>query len=72
MSKYKSILERDFAKELDRIGVEYEYEADKIPYVRPSNYTPDWKIRKKVYLETKGEFSPSQRNNLLAFFRAAS
>lgn len=65
--KYKSLLERDFAKLLDKSGIDYQYEADKIPYVRPSNYTPDWKIGKNTYLETKGEFSPSQRNNMLSF-----
>jgi len=65
--KYKSLLERDFAKVLDAAKIQYEYEADKIPYVRPSNYNPDWKIGKKTYLETKGEFSPSQRSNMLSF-----
>ncbi len=65
--QYKSLLERDFATTLNKANIQYEYEADKIPYVRPSSYTPDWKIGKKTYLETKGEFSPSQRNNLLSF-----
>lgn len=64
---YKSKLERDFALELNRVGIKYKYEEDKIPYVRPSSYTPDWKVGKNKYLETKGEFTPAQRNNLLAF-----
>lgn len=65
--QYKSLLERDFAVTLTKANIVFEYEADKIPYVRPSSYTPDWKISKNTYLETKGEFSPSQRSNLLSF-----
>lgn len=65
--KYKSKLENDFAKALDKAKIKYRYEADVIPYVRPSRYIPDWKISDRVYLETKGEFAPAQRNNLLAF-----
>ena len=64
---YKSLLERDFASHIAKQKLQAEYEADTFQYVRPSHYTPDWKIGKKRYLETKGEFAPSQRANLLAF-----
>ena len=64
---YKSKLERDFAKALKENKIKAEYEADKFPYVRPSSYTPDWKLKEKLYLETKGEFTAAQRANLLAF-----
>jgi hypothetical protein len=64
---YKSLLERDFATNLDQIQAKFQYEPDKIPYIRPSTYTPDWKISKDVYLETKGKFTAAQRHNLLAF-----
>lgn len=64
---FKSLLERDFSKALKAQGIKYKYEAHKIPYVRPSTYTPDWEIKKDVFLETKGEFTAAQRNNLLAF-----
>jgi hypothetical protein len=65
--KYKSLLERDFAAHLKKQEIPAEYEPDKFSYVRPSHYTPDWKVGEKLYLETKGEFAPSQRANLLAF-----
>ena len=65
--QYKSLLEKDVADHMDRQKIKYEYEADTFNYVRPSHYTPDWKVAPKRYLETKGEFSPSQRANMLAF-----
>ena len=61
--KYKSLLEKCFSKLVSKC----EYEADTFAYVRPSHYTPDWKIGQGSYIETKGEFAPSQRANLLAF-----
>lgn len=63
--RYKSVLERDFHKSYKQ----FEYESDTFPYVRESHYTPDWKIRDKVFIETKGSFSPSQRSNLIYFRR---
>lgn len=62
--RYKSVLERDFHK---LIGKKFEYEMDTFPYTRNSHYTPDWKLRDNVYIETKGSFSPSQRSNLVHF-----
>lgn len=67
MKKFKSLLERDFAKLLKKQKIAFKYEEDRIPYVRQSSYTPDWKIGPKTYLETKGEFTSSQRSNLLSF-----
>lgn len=65
--RFKSLLERDFAKLLKKQKVQFKYEEDRIPFVRQSSYTPDWKIGEKTYLETKGEFTSSQRSNLLSF-----
>lgn len=65
--KYKSLLEKDVAAHLESRRIKFQYEADTFQYVRPSHYTPDWKIGPQIYLETKGEFAPSQRANLLAF-----
>lgn len=64
---FKSLLERDFAEELKRAKIPFKYEPDKIPFVRPSSYCPDWKIGPKTYYETKGSFTSSQRSNLLSF-----
>jgi hypothetical protein len=34
---------------------------------RQSSYTPDFKIRDKVYIEAKGNFTPTNRTRLVAF-----
>lgn len=61
--KYKSVLEKCFSKLVGK----GQYEVDTFAYVRPSHYTPDWKIGQNKYIETKGEFTPAHRANLLAF-----
>ena len=63
--KFKSVLEKDFSKL--KLVSNCGYEIDTFAYVRPSHYTPDWKLGHNKYIETKGEFAPSQRANLLAF-----
>lgn len=50
----RSKFEDDVAKKYPNL----EYESDKLTYVVPSKkrtYNPDWKIRDKVYIETKGK-----------------
>lgn len=66
-SKYKSRLEERFAQMMQEKGLPFQYEPDRLPYVRSSVYVPDWKIRKDVYIETKGYLSPSNRANMLSF-----
>lgn len=65
--KYKSRLEATFAELCFKHGLGFKYEADKFPYVRPSNYIPDWKIADTVYIETKGYLAPSDRAKMVAF-----
>lgn len=64
---YKSKLERDFAKHIESRGLKAGYEQNTFKYERPSHYTPDWKINEGLFLETKGEFAPAQRANMVAF-----
>lgn len=50
----RSKFEDDVAKKYPNL----EYENDKLTYVVPAKkrtYNPDWKIRDKVYIETKGK-----------------
>lgn len=50
-------------------NIPVEYEPDKIKYTLPETkhtYTPDWKIRENVYIETKGKFTAEDRKKLLA------
>ena len=64
---FKSGLEKDFAELLVKHGVSAEYEATRFEFVRVGHYTPDWKVSDKLYIETKGYFSPRNRGDLLSF-----
>ena len=69
--KYKSLLERDFAlKWLKPRKIKADYEVDRFSYVKTHFYIPDWKIKKDVYLETKGKFTSSDRSKTLAVVQA--
>ena len=65
--KLKSGLEREFAELCLKHGVNPEYEAKRFEFVRIGHYTPDWKINDKLFIETKGYFSPRNRGDLLSF-----
>jgi len=65
--KYKSGLEAAFAKKAAKQLLPCIYEPDRFKYIIQSHYTPDFKIRENVYIETKGYFSASNRSRLLAF-----
>ena len=65
--KYKSRLEEKFAQLATEKGLPFEYEAEAFGYVRPAKYWPDWRIRKNVFIETKGYLAPSDRSKLRAF-----
>lgn len=64
---YKSVFEFRISKALKSSKLKAEYEADTFEYSRPSSYTPDWKIRTGLYIESKGYFAPADRRNLTAF-----
>jgi hypothetical protein len=59
--KYKSNFERDVAA---FFGDQVQYEPDKIPFTQPAvdrTYNPDFKLKKNVYLETKGKLTLEDR-----------
>jgi hypothetical protein len=67
---FRSKFEFTFSKELKRLNLFAEYEPDKFKYKQPElirSYCPDWKIRESVYIETKGNFSSSDRKKILWF-----
>lgn len=46
------------------LGKRATYETDKIKFTQPAKdrtYTPDWKIRDGVYIETKGKLTREDR-----------
>jgi predicted nuclease of restriction endonuclease-like RecB superfamily len=65
--KFKSGLERVFSEKAKRVLLPFSYEPDRFKYVITSHYTPDFKIRNDVYIETKGYFSGANRARLLSF-----
>lgn len=67
-NRYRSGLERQVAAQLDRLDLPFEYETQRVEYVRPakpSRYTPDFVITtgsgKVIYIETKGRFDIDDR-----------
>lgn len=65
--KYKSGLENTFASLATRRNLKFEYEPETFSYIIPSHYTPDFRIGKNRFIETKGYLSPSNRMRLLSF-----
>lgn len=66
----RSKLEEKVAQLLNQLGVSFEYESTKVPYILECNYTPDFLLPNGVYLETKGHLSPEDRRKMLAVKKA--
>lgn len=67
-SPYRSGLEDKIAEQLERSGIEIQYEAKKIKYVVPASthtYTPDWVLPNHIIVESKGLFSVEDRKKHL-------
>jgi hypothetical protein len=63
-SGFRSGLEERVAKQLLSLSVPFQYEKSKVSYVVPEKphwYTPDFVMGNGVIIETKGEFSSSDR-----------
>jgi predicted nuclease of restriction endonuclease-like RecB superfamily len=67
--KFKSKLEQKVATLLEELGVSYEYESNKVPYIIQHHYIPDFVLPNHVYLETKGYWDPKDRRKILAVMR---
>lgn len=62
----RSKLEEDVAKLLTQQGINFQYEATKVPYELLCNYNPDFLLPNGIYLETKGLFLPEDRRKMVA------
>ena len=65
-SNFRSQLEKRVATLLMTLGVSYEYESERIPYIIQHHYTPDFVLPNHVYLEAKGYWAPEDRRKILA------
>jgi len=63
---FRSGLEERVADLLVELGVKYEYESTKIPYIIHHNYTPDFVLANGVYLECKGYWDADDRRKIKA------
>jgi len=61
---YRSGLEASIAKQIKSREGKAAYEVEKIRFVQPAKnrtYTPDFKLKNGLYVETKGRFTVSDR-----------
>ena len=63
---FRSGLEEKVADLLVNLGVEYEYESTKIPYIINYNYIPDFLLPNGIHLEAKGLWEPEDRRKIKA------
>jgi hypothetical protein len=63
---FRSGLEEKVADLLTNLGVKYEYESTKVPYILQCNYTPDFLLPNGIYLETKGRLTSEDRRKMKA------
>ena len=63
---FRSGLEEKVADLLTNLGVDYEYESTKVPYILQCNYTPDFLLPSGIYLETKGRLTEEDRRKMKA------
>ena len=61
---FRSGLEEKVADLMIELGVKYEYESTKIPYIIRHNYTPDFLLPNGIYLECKGYWSAEDRRKI--------
>ena len=61
---FRSGLEERVADLMCELGVKYEYESTKVPYVIQHIYTPDFLLPNGIYLECKGYWEPEDRRKI--------
>ena len=64
--KFRSGLEEKVADLLGELGVKYDYESTKVPYVIQHTYTPDFVLPNGIIIETKGLFTVDDRRKHIA------
>lgn len=63
---FRSGLEEKVANLLVELGVKYEYESTKVPYVIQHTYCPDFILPNGIWLECKGYWDAKDRRKLKA------
>jgi len=66
-SEYRSGFEEKVARRLQELGAPVLYEKDKLKYTVPESkhtYTPDFTLKKNIFIESKGAFTARDRAKL--------
>lgn len=70
MAGMKSMGEVRCAADMDKLGIKWKYEAEKLTYQHaPQTYTPDFLLDKDVLIEYKGKMTNETRRKLLSIKR---
>lgn len=64
-TSYRSVYEARVADFLEEAGISYQYERDRLVYVNPGVYTPDFTLPGGVLIEAKGYFPLQDRKKML-------
>jgi hypothetical protein len=63
---YRSGFEQTVAEQAKADGLKLAYEAERIQYTgKPRSYTPDFKLKNGIFVETKGRFTSADRSKHL-------
>lgn len=61
---FRSGLEKQVGVQLTKEGIDFEYEAKKVPFIQPAKkrtYTPDFFLPNGIVIESKGRFLTADR-----------
>mgnify|MGYP003660090804 CR=1 FL=1 len=61
---FRSGLEEKVADLMCELGVKYEYESTKVPYMIQHIYTPDFLLPSGIFLECKGYWDDEDRRKI--------
>jgi len=59
--KYASQFEGRIASDLLSKGIDFEYEATTVEYLKVHSYRPDFRLPNGIFVEVKGRFRPEDR-----------
>ena len=63
-NKYRSKLEERVASDLNKRGVKFRYEDERIEYKVIRNYKPDFQLPNGIYVEAKGYFKSEDQRKM--------
>jgi len=65
MINYRSKFEQGLARQLEKAGVDFDYEKESYEYTLVKKYTPDFFLPNGIIIEAKGKFTSEDRRKHL-------